>query len=752
MYIKSLYIEAFAGMKDREFSFSRSLNIIEGANESGKSTLCMFIKFMFYGLSGRTSDGEMSERQKYVPWDTGKAAGTLTVVTAKGEFRITRALTVFDDAKPAERLEVIDLYSGERVFKGKVPGECILGVDEQMFVNTVFVRQMGSVSIDGDGMAGAIENILLSGDESVSIKRAVDRLEKTRKALMPKKGSGGKIQLLMQEKARLASKLEEAKEGNAALIAYENEAAKLSDLIEKRTREKNKYDGLCRAYKKVEAGRRLAKARELEARIADIEGELSALEKYGNIPEKTGKINALSAKLSGIENRLRGLRRSLGDEPDVFDRMSDEEILSAETDIAQANKSKKSVGVFAVLFAVMLTLSAALVAGAFFLREAAGQAVFFALLGTGAFLFVAAVAFLICMTVNAVKLNRVLKEWGVRNTDGLEKEAERRFDRAEAYNRAYDEHSKRCHEISTCEKERDSVIALLRQCLSDFVPEDIPDTDTMTAEALAVAAELSKRKEELGASLAMARGELRGYSDVLSFDGGAAVAEAYREFMETEAGRISAAFTTKDAAMAISKKNFAESALPGLIAQKGEVDSNLARVKATTGDTAVLSAQLDNCMRELDRMQKSLAGIEAATSALLSAGESMRQSLMPRVIEEANVLMGGFTEGKYTTLTSDRDLSLEFIQDDRRRDISYLSAGTADAAYISFRCALATVLFASDTPPLVYDESFARIDESRLSGILSMLAGSKTQSLVFTCRTLEGRLADRLETAEITVL
>ena len=104
MYIKSLYIESFAGMKDREFVFSRSLNVIEGANESGKSTLCMFIKFMFYGLSGRTCDGEMSERQKYVPWDTGKAAGALTVVTAKGEFKISRSLTVFDDTKPAERL------------------------------------------------------------------------------------------------------------------------------------------------------------------------------------------------------------------------------------------------------------------------------------------------------------------------------------------------------------------------------------------------------------------------------------------------------------------------------------------------------------------------------------------------------------------------------------------------------------------------------------------------------------------------
>lgn len=751
MYIKSLYIESFAGMKDREFVFSRSLNVIEGANESGKSTLCMFIKFMFYGLSGRTCDGEMSERQKYVPWDTGKAAGALTVVTAKGEFKISRSLTVFDDAKPAERLEVIDVYSGERVFKGKMPGECILGVDEQMFVNTVFVRQVGSVSIDGNGMAEAIENILLTGDESVSIKKAVDRLEKARKALMPKKGTGGKINLLLQEKMRLSSKLEEAKEGNASLIAYENEAAKLASLIEKRTKEKNKYDALCRAHKKIEAGRRLSRAREIEDNIASLEETLSSLSAFGNISEKANKINALSAKLSGIESRLRGLRRGLGDEPDVFDRMSGEEILSAKTDIASAVKAKKALGVFISLFAILAILGGALLAVAVLLKAALSGAIFLSLCGAGGFLLLAGAVLAVFAAVNGGRLNGILKEWGVRNTDGLEKEIERRFDRADAYNRAYDEHSKRKYEISGCEKERDEVIASLREACSDFVSDEIADTDIMAQEALGVARELSEKREETNASLAMAKGELRGYIDVLGCDGGEAVERAYEETMETEAGKIAAAFTTKDAAMAISKKNFAESALPGLLSQKGDVDSNLARVKATTADTAVLSAQLDICERELSRMQRSLAGIECATASLLKASEAMRSSVMPRVTEAANSLMSSFTGGKYENLTSDKDLSLEFIQDGRKRDVSYLSAGTSDAAYISFRAALATVLFSNDTPPLVYDESFARIDEERLFGILSMLAESKTQSLVFTCRTLEGKIAAELN-AEKTVL
>ena len=115
MYIRSVYIESFAALKDKEIEFSQGLNIIEGSNESGKSTVCMFIKFMLYGLSCRTNDGEMSERQKYVPWDTGRAAGNMVIVSGENIYKIERELTVFDDSQPRERLEVIDLLTGAKV-------------------------------------------------------------------------------------------------------------------------------------------------------------------------------------------------------------------------------------------------------------------------------------------------------------------------------------------------------------------------------------------------------------------------------------------------------------------------------------------------------------------------------------------------------------------------------------------------------------------------------------------------------------
>lgn len=71
MTVNKIKVDSFGSLRDREFTFSDSLNIIEGANESGKTAAAMFIKFMFYGLSGRSSDAfPISERKRFVNWDT----------------------------------------------------------------------------------------------------------------------------------------------------------------------------------------------------------------------------------------------------------------------------------------------------------------------------------------------------------------------------------------------------------------------------------------------------------------------------------------------------------------------------------------------------------------------------------------------------------------------------------------------------------------------------------------------------------
>lgn len=746
MYIEKLYIESFGKINDKEIVFSRGLNVIEGSNESGKTTLCMFIKFMLYGLSGRGADGEMAERQKYVSWDTGKASGNMTVVTARGTFCIERSLEVGDNlSQPRERVEVTDLDSGERVFKGKVPGVEILGIDEKMFINTVFVRQVGSAAIDGSGMTEAIENILLSGDENVSLKKAMDRLDKARKALMHKRGTGGALHHALVEKARLEKELSDSRDGNAKMIALENEAEKTETLIASRTREKEENAALYDAYLKISAGKRVMKALELQKKIDELSKKLSILEKYGSISERTGNINAHFARLSGVDAKLSALRRSIGGEPDERDYMPREDMLLSGEDSKRATALKKSRGRNACLFAVMFVLAALVLAASFVLRLSLSGNMFYIAVAAGAFLAVLGAVFAVMTFVNSSKLSAICKRWNLSSKKNMEKELTEKIARAHAYNEASNELSKKRLEIGECEAEREDIISVLRRESSVFVNEETVDTDILVAKALEKAEEISREREELRGEMGVLRGEYRSFADYLGDDGGRAVLSEAERVMNTDAGKTALGFDKKYAETVKGKMEFAQSVLPGLIARKGETEASLARLRATTKDLGILAAQLDATVRDTDGMKRRLSAIETALEALRKAGEGLRTSVIPYAVEKAGEYMDSFTDGKYDELILEPDFSVGFRIGDKKRDISYMSAGTADGAYISLRIALSEVLFPADPVVLIYDESFARVDEKRLSEILMMLSKGKMQSLVFTCRTLEGAVAEKLE-------
>ena len=154
MVIQELNIRSFGTLRDRTVSFSRGLNIVEGKNESGKSTLAMFIKFMLYGLSGRASGGALTERRRYVNWDSGQASGSMTVADGDRQWRVERTLTL--SAREGQRetshetVRLIDARTNAPLPIDGSPGETLFGVPEAIFLNTVFVRQIDGARPSGD--------------------------------------------------------------------------------------------------------------------------------------------------------------------------------------------------------------------------------------------------------------------------------------------------------------------------------------------------------------------------------------------------------------------------------------------------------------------------------------------------------------------------------------------------------------------------------------------------------------------------
>ena len=70
-----------------------------------------------------------------------------------------------------------------------------------------------------------------------------------------------------------------------------------------------------------------------------------------------------------------------------------------------------------------------------------------------------------------------------------------------------------------------------------------------------------------------------------------------------------------------------------------------------------------------------------------------------------------------------------------------MSAGTSDAAYVSLRLALSELIAnGGEIPPIVFDESFCRLDDDRLLNMLRLVEAENVQAIILTSNARENEL------------
>ena len=76
MKIDEIKINSYGNLNNNNIQFDK-LNIIYGKNESGKSTLLNFIINIFYGISKNKNGKEISDYEKYYPWNNNEFSGKI---------------------------------------------------------------------------------------------------------------------------------------------------------------------------------------------------------------------------------------------------------------------------------------------------------------------------------------------------------------------------------------------------------------------------------------------------------------------------------------------------------------------------------------------------------------------------------------------------------------------------------------------------------------------------------------------------
>ncbi len=266
MHIEKLEIGGFGKLKDVSICLSKGLNVIYGANESGKSTLQLFIKAMFYGLKGgRTSrDGTPPPLKKYRPWTGEEYRGAIHYKLDNGQaYRVERnfgsgSVKVFDSSFS----DITGSFDLSRD-RGPLFAERHLGMSEECFERTVFVEQL-ETRLDDSGrkeLLNRLTNITQTGFDDISFRKAQEALKEALKINVGTEKTSvrplDRINARLKELETLKAELENKRK---RLISMEEDRVRTASLAEKLKNKRmilEKIRDLLEIRKKLVAGERI---------------------------------------------------------------------------------------------------------------------------------------------------------------------------------------------------------------------------------------------------------------------------------------------------------------------------------------------------------------------------------------------------------------------------------------------------------------------------------------------------------------
>ena len=181
MKIDYLKVNGFGKLENKEIEFGKKINVIYGENEAGKTTLLKCILSMLYGVSSNKNGKDISEKEQYKPWKNAEFSGKMKYELDNGE-----KIEVFRDfskrnpkitnefSEDITNTFNIDKHMGNNFFYEQTK------IDKDMLLITGLVEQKESILGDKEQnlLTQKIANILTSGEENISYKKAIEKLNK----------------------------------------------------------------------------------------------------------------------------------------------------------------------------------------------------------------------------------------------------------------------------------------------------------------------------------------------------------------------------------------------------------------------------------------------------------------------------------------------------------------------------------------------------------------------------------------------
>ena len=749
MLIEQISIVSFGKLKNTELDFRCGLNVIEGKNESGKSTLAAFIRYMLYGFSGKSDATGISDKRRYISWETSTAQGSMTVSSEDGKrYRIDRKTILLSTQSGKEQYRetssITDLSDNSPVFPKQKAGEALFNLPEELFDRIAFVNQISDSSVDGVAISEAIENMLFSGDEKVGVQRALDKIDSARRSLLHKNEKGGEIYDLSVKIADLKRALDTAVSENEQIFIQESILNKTSEELSRTTKEIERLSSALDIHKKLQISDSFGKLHALEAKKEALQKEKDALIKSNTVngfcPDSSyiSELNVANKRIedaeASIENSQKAERecRAKTELPQEYAEVFDTASKNGGTSALMQKelslyKSKKTL---LCLFFITFIASASLAAFSFIQKP-------LLLMGAASLLLFSTVMLIIyvskhskCNALYALLKCKTHRDFisSLTKLSAKEKEIESNMP-------ALALAQKNISDLNSAYTDRISELRELLSRIGSAMPKKAEERTEFLKEIASGINVFRAEEARLGMEelkLCTAINELS--SHLSEFD-----ENELNEFLTPERKAIIEGIDINNVNKTLL---FCQEKQKALSLKEKDLRNNFTVLKAKADSPSQIKERIDEYESKLSKLKAQFDAYVLASDAISGASDRLRQGLSPHLSGYACQATERITGGKYSQIGVSPSFSLSYTYDNTTRPPEALSHGTRAAIYLSMRLALIDLL-CHEKIPLCLDESLVYQDSERAKQILLLLdelSKDKLQTFLFTCHSREAEL------------
>lgn len=753
MKIKRLHLNSFGKFEDKKIEFKDGLNIVYGLNESGKSTIQMFMLSMLYGtksVSPKESKEIKEVLNKYRPWSRDanvNFGGEIEYTLGKSGYKIERS---FDDNTSTN---VIDNSNGQSITnkyktsKNAEPRilENQIGINRVCFLNTIFSKQRAMVDIKSskDFITQKLINLGESGDEDISISKSIANLERVKSEI-------GVTDKNSKLRGTIYSKLEAYKKELVQYNRYEEEIKNMQQQYKNKLIEVEELKkDIVRQSEQIHRRQYTLSYNEAENEAAITKEvvkseEIDALkDNYVKYTNNLAKYECIKAEINNIAVELNKTKEILKDvDTEKLNAVEvsyitvcneiatcKQHIKASETILEEKQKSLECIRNVYDIRKRLITILIAI----FTVISFAGSIFNIACLA-GLLLSIGLGSSLIYIANNFKKTETQL----LNNMYEITEKNKNNFALLEKKQEVY---KTMCNEFGEEPSEVYDKIKKLKELGAKHNKLDIHfQRESLSLKA--VQSELQYQFKEIVQIVSKILGDNIDINNIDKIVD--KIIEQYEGFDEKLEITQEASYIDKDIEELKSLKSQFKLSKEKLIDMENEIDElrdgirrKINNIKNSIESKEAILFKIEYYTKKYEDIKTDLRAIDLAIKALEESKEVIQKEYGEFLVSSIGKNINKLTQGRYSTVNVKNIVNIDTINDESKEiSIEGLSGGTIDQFYFAWRLAVADLMSNKYNLPVIVDEPFAQYDDKRLEEAIKILGdiSKDRQVIVFTCQ------------------